>query len=196
MGIRTRGKGAVVALKELARHPVVNDSFAGLPLVVIFESRSATISAFERRVGDTEPTFRMEADTLIDDQTRSVWDPVTGRLCHRWKARGYSADPRCRHRLEPEGVAHVPPRWRGPHRPCTLKPRAGIQTRVFSAIGCGAERIELHRIACPFARPLASFGRSPSFVNFGKTETRNSVRYTRQGMRAVSQGRPDHTLGN
>jgi len=73
------GKALSWPLKELARDPVVNDSFAGLPLVIVFESRSATISAFERRVGDIEPTFRLEADGLVDDQTRSVWDPVTGR---------------------------------------------------------------------------------------------------------------------
>jgi Protein of unknown function (DUF3179) len=73
------GKALSWPLKELARHPVVNDSFAGLLFVIVFESRSATISAFERRVGATEPTFRLEADRLIDDQTRSVWDPVTGR---------------------------------------------------------------------------------------------------------------------
>jgi Protein of unknown function (DUF3179) len=78
-GFVRAGKALSWPLKELARHPVVNDSFAGLPIVIIFESRSATISAFERRIGDTEPTFRLEADGLIDDQTRSIWDPVTGQ---------------------------------------------------------------------------------------------------------------------
>jgi Protein of unknown function (DUF3179) len=73
------GKALSWPLKELARHPVVNDSFADLPFVIIFDSRSATISAFERRIGDTEPTFRLNADRIIDDQTHSLWDPVTGR---------------------------------------------------------------------------------------------------------------------
>lgn len=75
-----RGKKAMSwPLKELARHPAVNDSFAGLPLVIVFDRPTATISAFVRRVGDTEATFRLEADGLVDNQTSSVWDPVTGK---------------------------------------------------------------------------------------------------------------------
>ncbi len=75
-----RGEAAVSwPLRELARQSAVNDTFAGQPLVIVFESRSATITAFDRRVGDAELTFRMEVDGLIDDQTSSVWDPISGR---------------------------------------------------------------------------------------------------------------------
>jgi hypothetical protein len=66
-------------LKELARQRAVNDTFEGLPFVVVFDSRSVTIAAFERRVGSTELTFHWGAEGLVDDQTSSVWDPVTGR---------------------------------------------------------------------------------------------------------------------
>ena len=66
-------------LEEVARRGVVNDSLAGLPLVVVFERKSATISAFERRVGDIELTFHADAHGLVDDQTGSQWDRVTGR---------------------------------------------------------------------------------------------------------------------
>lgn len=66
-------------LKELATQSAVNDTFAGLALVILYESRTATITAFERRLGDTDLTFRWGDEGLIDDQTRSVWDPVTGR---------------------------------------------------------------------------------------------------------------------
>lgn len=65
-------------LRELARHPAVNDSFAGLPLVIVFDRATATISAFVRRVGNTEPTFCLEPEGLVDDQTSSIWNPVTG----------------------------------------------------------------------------------------------------------------------
>jgi len=78
-GFVRSGKALSWPLRELARLPVVNDTFAGLPLVIVFERRSATITAFERRVGDTELTFRLEADGLIDDQTSSVWKLVSGR---------------------------------------------------------------------------------------------------------------------
>ncbi len=66
-------------LKELSPRAAVNENCAGLPLVVVYESESTTITAFERRLGDLELTFHWEADGLIDDQTSSVWDPVTGR---------------------------------------------------------------------------------------------------------------------
>ena len=78
-GIVRGGRALSWPLKEFAQQPVINDTFAGLPLVIIFESESATITAFERRVGDTELTFRLEEGGLIDGQTSSVWDPVTGR---------------------------------------------------------------------------------------------------------------------
>jgi hypothetical protein len=63
-------------LEELSSSRVVNDTFEGLPIVVMFESSSATISAFERRDGDTVLAFRVDADGLIVDQTRSVPVPM------------------------------------------------------------------------------------------------------------------------
>jgi uncharacterized protein DUF3179 len=78
-GFVRAGKALSWPLKDLALDSVVNDSFEGLPIVIVFESRTATISAFERRVDDTEPTFRLETDGIIDDQTRTVWDIVSGR---------------------------------------------------------------------------------------------------------------------
>ena len=86
------GKALSWPLREFAQQKVVNDSFAGLSLVVVFESDSATITAFERRVGDTELTFRPETDGLIDDQTSSIWDAVTG-LAIRGKLAGRRLTP-------------------------------------------------------------------------------------------------------
>ena len=78
-GLVRSGKALSWPLRELARVPVVNDTFAGLPLVVVFDRQSATITAFERRLGDIELTFGLKDGGLIDDQTSSVWDPVSGR---------------------------------------------------------------------------------------------------------------------
>jgi hypothetical protein len=58
------------------------------------------------------------------------------------------------------------------------------------------EHIEVTELPVLLLDRLHHLDRSPSFVNLGKTETRNSVRYTRQGMGAVSQGRPDQSLVN
>ena len=66
-------------MKEFVHDHLINDSFSGLPLVIVLESKSATITAFERLISDTTLTFRWEEDGMIDDQTSSVWDPVSGR---------------------------------------------------------------------------------------------------------------------
>jgi len=64
---------------QLARQPIVNDAFAGQTLLVLFDQRSSTPTAFERRLDDAELTFRQRADGLTDEQTGSLWDPITGR---------------------------------------------------------------------------------------------------------------------
>ena len=78
-GLVRGGKALSVPLKELLRQPVVNDTIAGLAVVILFDAQGSTLTAFERRVGDSELTFRKEKDGLTDDRTGSVWDPVTGR---------------------------------------------------------------------------------------------------------------------
>ena len=99
---------------ELARTPVVNDGFEGLPFVIVFDRPSATITAFERRVGDSELTFHRGADGLIDEQTSSVWDPVSGRAI-----RGSSPVAR----LTPvAGIVAHPRSWQ------TLHPNTEIRT--------------------------------------------------------------------
>jgi hypothetical protein len=64
---------------QLMRRPLVNDVFAGQPLLVVFDTRTSTTNAYDRRTGDRELTFRWQTNNLADDQTGSVWDPVTGQ---------------------------------------------------------------------------------------------------------------------
>jgi hypothetical protein len=64
---------------QLARQPVVNDAFLGQTILVLFDQKSSSPTAFERRLDDMELTFRSGADGLTDDKTFSVWDPITGR---------------------------------------------------------------------------------------------------------------------
>jgi hypothetical protein len=63
---------------ELRQQPIVNDAFAGQPLLVVFDKRTSTTKVFERRTGDRELTFRWQANQLTDEQTSSIWDPITG----------------------------------------------------------------------------------------------------------------------
>ncbi len=120
-GFERGGKSLSWPLVELARLGAVNDSFSGLPLVIVYESRSATIAAFDRRVDGAELTFRLEAEGLIDDQTSSVWDPVSGQAI-----RG----PRAGQRLAPvAGVVSHNRAWR------ELHPESEIRTAPRSAPG-------------------------------------------------------------
>ncbi len=78
-GFVHEGKAFSWPLRELAQQAVANDSFAGIPVVIIFDGQHSTITAFDRRVGDADLTFRLEASRLIDEQTSSIWSPVTGQ---------------------------------------------------------------------------------------------------------------------
>ena len=78
-GLAREGMARSWPLAELAHQPVLNDSFMGLALLLAFDAPSRTLAAFDRRLGDAELTFRQESHRLVDQQTGTVWDPVTGR---------------------------------------------------------------------------------------------------------------------
>jgi Protein of unknown function (DUF3179) len=78
-GLVRGDKSLTWPLAEVARRGVVNDSLAGLSIVVVFDRATATVSAFERRAGDIELTFHADAEGMVDDQTNSLWDRITGR---------------------------------------------------------------------------------------------------------------------
>ncbi len=77
-GLSRGGKARSWPFSRLARRPVVNDSFAGLPLLIVFDPESFNPTGFDRRLGERELTFRRRGTELIDETTGSVWDPVTG----------------------------------------------------------------------------------------------------------------------
>lgn len=56
----------------------INDRFGDVEVLVVFDSESGTASVFGRQVDGGMHTFRFEDNKLIDDQSQSVWDPVTG----------------------------------------------------------------------------------------------------------------------
>lgn len=64
---------------RLATQPVVNDSFGGRALLLCFDQHTSSVTAFDRRLEGRELTFRMEGSNLVDAETGSAWDPVTGR---------------------------------------------------------------------------------------------------------------------
>ena len=78
-GLARDGKARSWPFSRLARQRVVNDSFAGMPLLVAFDPETLSPTGFDRRLGGMELTFRRRGTDLIDETTDSVWDPVTGQ---------------------------------------------------------------------------------------------------------------------
>ena len=58
---------------------VVNDALDGEPVVVFLAADTVTVRILRRTVGKRTLTFRAAGDSLRDDETGSVWDPMTGR---------------------------------------------------------------------------------------------------------------------
>jgi hypothetical protein len=81
-GLARDGKARSWPFAHLARRRVVNDSFAGTPLLLMFDPERLSPTAFDRRQGGRELTFRLRGTELIDETTGSVWDPVTGQALH------------------------------------------------------------------------------------------------------------------
>ena len=69
----------------LSRRPVLNDNFQGIPLLIVFDSESATGVIFKRRLEGKDLIFKKTTASdktglfLADDATKSVWDGLSGR---------------------------------------------------------------------------------------------------------------------
>ena len=67
------------AFDQLAKQPLLNETFAKKEIVVFFEPKSSTAFVYYRKLKDGKVlTFSQKTGTLIDDQTKSTWDATTG----------------------------------------------------------------------------------------------------------------------
>jgi hypothetical protein len=67
-------------VRRLVDSRVVNDSIAGVPLLVWLASDMATVRVFNRASEGRTLTFRaVGEDRIEDEETGSVWDPVAGQ---------------------------------------------------------------------------------------------------------------------
>jgi hypothetical protein len=57
----------------------VNDEVDGAPVVVFLTEDGVTVSALRRTAAGRTLTFRAQGDALVDAETGSRWDPMTGR---------------------------------------------------------------------------------------------------------------------
>lgn len=77
----------------LAARRVVNDAFAGRPLLLVFDPDWPAPIAFERKVDGRELVFRKDnGGGLVDDATSSNWEATTG-LAVRGPLAGHRLDP-------------------------------------------------------------------------------------------------------
>jgi hypothetical protein len=79
LGIVHQGQAKAYPFRTLSQDPIVNDQFAGLALLIVFDADSASGVVFDRRVEGEVLDFR-QADglELIDEQTGSRWDGLQG----------------------------------------------------------------------------------------------------------------------
>jgi hypothetical protein len=84
IGVRLDGAIKAYPFTRLSQEPVVNDTVANTPVVVVFRERNATGLVFNRRVGERMLTFVPVVSgaggplTMRDEQTGSVWSGVEG----------------------------------------------------------------------------------------------------------------------
>lgn len=63
---------------SLRVQPVINDRFAGRSIAVVFVSASGTATLFDRNLDGRDLTLTLQDGKLVDEQTQSEWDPITG----------------------------------------------------------------------------------------------------------------------
>ena len=78
-------KAKAYPFSVLSRKPVVNDTFQGIPLLVVFDAETATGVTFKRKMEGKTLFFKKTQRSnkkrvfLVDDATGSIWDGLTGR---------------------------------------------------------------------------------------------------------------------
>ena len=63
----------------LAKQPVVNDHFDGVPVLIAFDNQSKTAFLYDRRMEGATLEFMADEGVIKDRSTGSQWDSVTGR---------------------------------------------------------------------------------------------------------------------
>lgn len=80
LGIAEGGKPKAWGFDDLARASVVNDQWNDTRVLVAFDRESLTARLYDRTIDDRSLTFRIaEGKALIDEETKSTWEPTTGR---------------------------------------------------------------------------------------------------------------------
>ena len=85
LGVDVEGHTKAYPFRALAEQPVLNDSFAGQEVLVVFDSATDTALVYDREIDGKALTFRVDGEALgaqtvlVDDETGSRWSAFTGR---------------------------------------------------------------------------------------------------------------------
>jgi hypothetical protein len=79
VGVEGRSEAAAFAVRPLAERRVANVVLEGRPLVVFVSEDLTTAVVWERSSQGRTLSFSASGDRLVDAETRSAWDPFTGR---------------------------------------------------------------------------------------------------------------------
>ena len=81
IGVRLGGEVKAYSFTALARDRVVNDTFGGVPLVLVFDGQSESGAVYRRDPGGKLLTFVPGPSVLsmLDSQTSTAWDGLSGR---------------------------------------------------------------------------------------------------------------------
>ena len=81
IGVDLEQQAIAYPIMALQREQVINDSVAGVDLLVVYETRSAASMVYDRHVGDHELTFVLAqggSQQIMDNETGSLWNVFTG----------------------------------------------------------------------------------------------------------------------
>jgi hypothetical protein len=79
IGLPTREGAKSWSFAELHDNPPVNDTVGGVPVVVSLGRESFAATIFDRRIDDKTLTFDLVDDKIVDKETDSVWNLISGR---------------------------------------------------------------------------------------------------------------------
>ncbi len=79
VGVEVNGEAVAYPFAALHAEPIINDTIASEPVLVVFDENSATRVAFNRVVNGETLTFTaVSSGALSDRETRSTWNALTG----------------------------------------------------------------------------------------------------------------------
>jgi hypothetical protein len=79
LGVAAAGSARDWGLDRLLKAGAVNDEWNGRPVLAALDRPSLTARLYDRTQGQRVLTFRVDGDRLVDAETGSAWEPLTGR---------------------------------------------------------------------------------------------------------------------